>query len=202
MPHIPSSCDAMEMDLYITVKQKDCSGARPPTAKMKRAGNDNNAGDDDAGAAKVPLAIPRIRQWALMTSRVVTLCSGIEAVIQGYENLGLAHLHVAACEKDRHCRAVIQENFRPLTLLEDICTLQEEDLPDHEIMWAGFPCQPFSPAGRNEGLMDRSGRGLIILHILRLVEAKMPKIIVLGECRHHHWQTSHGVLRNCARLAA
>ena len=82
MPHIPSSCDAMDMDLYIKANQKDCSGARPPTAKRKRAGNDDNAGDDDAGAATLPLAIPRIRPRARMTRRVVTLCSGIEAVSQ------------------------------------------------------------------------------------------------------------------------
>eukprot|EP00974_Lingulodinium_polyedra_P053485 5138308-Lingulodinium_polyedra.AAC.1 len=45
--------------------------------------------------------------------RVVTLCSGIESVIHVYGNLGLARVHVAACEKDRHCRSVIDLNFSP-----------------------------------------------------------------------------------------
>ena len=111
--------------------------------------------------------------------RVATLCSGIESVIQALENLREPHCHVAACDIDKHCRAVIQHNFEPQALFGDICALKANEMPDHDILVAGFPCQPFSPLGLSGGLVDKHGRGIIILHILRLLQAKKPAIAVL-----------------------
>eukprot|EP00974_Lingulodinium_polyedra_P107055 10362790-Lingulodinium_polyedra.AAC.1 len=51
--------------------------------------------------------------------RAVTLCNGIESIIQVYENLGLAHMHVAACEKDKHCRNAVALNFSPRLTFKD-----------------------------------------------------------------------------------
>ena len=111
--------------------------------------------------------------------KVLTLCSGIEAVIQGYENLFVPHMHVAACETDKKVRAVLQHNFDAQRLFDDICELHPSDVPDHDMMWAGFPCQPWSTCGRGQGLDDEQGRGIIILHIIRLMYVCLPKIVVL-----------------------
>ena len=111
--------------------------------------------------------------------RVVTLCSGIEAVIQAYENLGVQHRHVVACDIDKHCRTVIQHNFKPEAIFDDICTLRVREMPEHDILFAGFPCQPFSRVGLADGLMDKHGRGIIVMHILRLLRAKTPAVAVL-----------------------
>ena len=110
---------------------------------------------------------------------MVTLCSGIEAVIQAYENLGVPHRHVAACDIDKHCRAVIQHNFKPEVIFDDICTLGAREMPNHDVLFAGFPCQPFSRLGLAGGLVDKHGRGIIVMHILRLLRAKTPAIVVL-----------------------
>ena len=116
---------------------------------------------------------------ATSSVRVVTLCSGIEAVIQAYENLGVPHEHAAACEKDRAARLVLELNFSPQQFFPDVTTLSGKDLPEHDMLWAGFPCQPFSKQGLGQGLDDEAGRGCIILHIVRLVAAKMPRVVVL-----------------------
>ena len=110
---------------------------------------------------------------------MVTLCSGIEAVIQAYENLGVPHRHVVACDIDKHCRTVIQHNFKPEAIFDNICTLRVREMPEHDILFAGFPCQPFSRVGLADGLMDKHGRGIIVMHILRLLRAKTPTVAVL-----------------------
>jgi len=132
----------------------------PPAKRQRPAG-----GGRGAGRAKAV--------------RVATLCSGIEAVIQAYENLGVPHVHAAACEKDWAARLVLELNFSPQQFFPDVTTLSGRDLPEHDMLWAGFPCQPFSMQGLRQGLDDEDGRGLIILHIVRLVAAKMPRVVVL-----------------------
>ena len=110
---------------------------------------------------------------------MVTLCSGIESPIQAFENLRVPHRHVAACDIDKHCRAVIQHNFKPQALFGDVCAVKVSEMPDHDVLFAGFPCQPFSRAGLAGGLVDKRGRGIIILHILRWLRAKKPAAAVL-----------------------
>ena len=52
----------------------------------------------------------------------------------------------------------------------------EEDIPDCDILTAGFPCQPFSNAGNRKGVHD--SRGMLYKECLRIIEKKMPKVIV------------------------
>ena len=59
------------------------------------------------------------------------------------------------------------------------------------MVWAGFPCQPFSQTGNNEGLLDRQGRGMIILHIIRLLQHCMPRVVVLENVGGLERQTHH-----------
>ena len=58
----------------------------------------------------------------------------------------------------------------------DILTVDENDIPDCDILTAGFPCQPFSNAGNRKGVHD--SRGMLYKECLRIIERKMPKVIV------------------------
>ena len=111
--------------------------------------------------------------------RLATLCSGIGSVIQAFENVGAPHRHVASCDIDEHCRTVLLHNFKPDMLFGDVCKVKATEMPDHDILFAGFPCQPFSRLGLAGGLCDKHGRGIVVLHIMRLLQVKKPAIVVL-----------------------
>lgn len=59
----------------------------------------------------------------------------------------------------------------------DITKINAESVPDHDIMFAGFPCQPFSIIGKGRGFQDI--RGTLFFDIARILEVKRPKAFVL-----------------------
>ena len=89
-------------------------------------------------------------------------------------NLGLNV--VCACDVDECAQYAYAENFG-LAPFGDIVDLQASDVPDHEIMCAGFPCQPFSIIGRQQGFSDP--RGNLFFELLRIIRVKRPRGIVL-----------------------
>ena len=95
-----------------------------------------------------------------MLLRVVTLCSGIEAVIQGYENLRVPHVHAAACDNNKHVQQMIRRNFSPNVIFPDLRLLKNSEMPTCDMLWAGFPCQPFSAEGRNAGRTGKNHIGI------------------------------------------
>lgn len=60
----------------------------------------------------------------------------------------------------------------------DITKVQEKNIPDHDVLLAGFPCQPFSYSGRCEGFEDKT-RGTLFFDVLRILEQKKPKFALL-----------------------
>jgi DNA (cytosine-5)-methyltransferase 1 len=61
--------------------------------------------------------------------------------------------------------------------LRDIQTIHEDEIPDCDILTAGFPCQPFSKIGKLHGFAD--ARGTLFWDVLRILKAKQPKAFVL-----------------------
>ena len=89
----------------------------------------------------------------------------------------LGHECVFACEKDPRLRNLYTTNFN-LECSGDIRTTNESDIPTHDILCAGFPCQPFSKAGKQKGF-DDVGRGDLFHDIIRILNHHKPQFFIL-----------------------
>ncbi len=83
---------------------------------------------------------------------------------------------VYASDIDAHCREAYAANFK-MRPDGDITKVEAKDVPDHELLLAGFPCQPFSIIGGRKGFEDT--RGTLFFDIARILEAKRPAAFVL-----------------------
>jgi DNA (cytosine-5)-methyltransferase 1 len=118
--------------------------------------------------------------------RFVDLFAGIGGFHQALSQEGMTC--VFASEIDDHARKTYLANHHlaPELFNQDIRTLSPDEVPDHDLLCAGFPCQPFSQAGFKKGFDDaeKSERGNLFFCILDVLEAKRPKAFILENVRH------------------
>ena len=111
-----------------------------------------------------------------MTYKVVSLFSGIGGIDLGFKQAGFEiawanEIDASACKTYAH-------NFGNEHLVQgDIKKIKSEDIPDFDVLVAGFPCQPFSLAGKQRGFCD--DRGQLFFEIKRIIHDKQPKIVFL-----------------------
>ncbi len=110
---------------------------------------------------------------------VATDCSGMEAPIQALMNLGVPFRHVFSCERDQACQETIKANYHPERLYDDMTTRDIKTLPPMDIYVCGFPCQPFSNAGKRHGVEDEQGRGHLFWYCLEVIQSKRPSLFIL-----------------------
>ena len=82
---------------------------------------------------------------------------------------------VFSSEIDTFAQKTYYENFKELPF-GDITKINEKEIPNHDILCGGFPCQPFSIAGLRKGFEDT--RGTLFFDILRILKEKKPKAII------------------------
>ena len=92
---------------------------------------------------------------------------------------------VFSSEWDKPCQEMYLENFgeKPAG---DITKVLAKDIPDHDILVAGFPCQAFSIIGNKQGFAD--ARGTLFYEIVRILKAKRPQAVLLENVKQ---LTSH-----------
>ena len=88
---------------------------------------------------------------------------------------------VLACDIDKSCREVYYENYK-LMPVENVKTINEKEMPDFDIVCAGFPCQPFSNGGKKKTFDDE--RGLLFDEIMRIAKEKKPRFMFLENVKH------------------
>lgn len=88
---------------------------------------------------------------------------------------------VFSSEFNTHAQNVYQENYGE-TPFGDITKIPMDYIPEHDVLTAGFPCQPFSISGKMKGFEDT--RGTLIYNVFRIIEAKQPKVVFLENVKH------------------
>ena len=99
----------------------------------------------------------------------IDLFAGIGGFHQAMERLG--GRCVFASEWDDHAQRTYARNYGMLPF-GDITKIDEHDVPDHDVLCAGFPCQPFSKAGKQLGFEDET-KGTLFFDIKRILRSKI-----------------------------
>lgn len=106
--------------------------------------------------------------------KYIDLFCGIGGFHQAADSVGMKC--VFACDIDDAARNAYEHNYG-IKPAGDITNIDSESIPDHDILFAGFPCQPFSIIGSREGFAD--ARGTLFFEIARIIEAKKPLAFIL-----------------------
>lgn len=91
---------------------------------------------------------------------------------------------VAACEIDENARNTYSKNhhINPNYFYKDIHEIDALDVPNHDLLCAGFPCQPFSISGKQNALDDE--RSSVIESLFKIIDIKKPKMVILENVKH------------------
>lgn len=127
--------------------------------------------------------------------KFIDLFAGIGGFHHAFHDLGAEC--VFASEIDRHARKTYEYNLRSISpnlfdddkFNDDILKINygniNKEIPDFDVLCAGFPCQPFSQAGFKRGFKEeKDSRGNMFFRIRDIIEVKRPRAIFLENVRH------------------
>jgi DNA (cytosine-5)-methyltransferase 1 len=134
------------------------------------------------------LAISKEKYTALSNLTFIDLFAGIGGFRLALDSFGAKCVFTSEWDKD--AQKVYKENFKD-EVAGDITKIKEEDVPKHDILCAGFPCQAFSISGKQQGFDD--ARGTLFFDVARIVKYHQPKILLLENVKnfetHDHGKT-------------
>ena len=127
-----------------------------------------------------------------------------DKILKGYKFIdlfcGIGGFHLALSSLGANCVFASDINNRACDVYEnnfkirpkgDITKIKNKDIPSHDILCAGFPCQPFSISGNKKGFDDKNGK--LFFEIIRIARFHKPKIIILENVKnleaHNNGQT-------------
>ena len=136
-----------------------------------------------------------------MPLRFIDLFAGL-----GGFHLALAHLGcqcVFASEIKDDLRRLYQESFPGTPIFGDITQITPDEIPTHDILCGGFPCQPFSQAGKRQGFNDDKNRGNLFYYIAEIIRYHRPRYVFLenvanlkGHDNGHTWDVIYHILHD------
>jgi DNA (cytosine-5)-methyltransferase 1 len=121
------------------------------------------------------------------TIRFIDLFCGLGAFHEAFNrnsNNNIKYKCVFACDINKDVRNIYKENYDILPE-GDINKIKITEIPDCDIICAGFPCQPFSIAGNKLGFNDKN-KGNLFYKILEIIDIKKPKILILENVKNLH----------------
>jgi len=109
--------------------------------------------------------------------KAIDLFAGIGGIRRGFSNAFKKDIKfVFSSEIDINAKKTYYTNFKEVPH-GDITTIDEKDIPSHDIILAGFPCQAFSVAGYRKGFEDT--RGTLFFDVIRIAKHHKPRVIFL-----------------------
>lgn len=138
--------------------------------------------------------------------RFVDLFAGIGGIRCGLEQAarekGMIPVCVLTSEIKPYAVSVLRENHPTETISGDITKISSANIPDFDILCAGFPCQAFSSAGKRQGFADT--RGTLFFEVERILRDKRPKGFILenveGLVNHDKGKTLQVIINRLAAL--
>ena len=112
---------------------------------------------------------------------MIDLFSGTGAFTLAFQNTNAVNI-VFANDMVDHSKKIYDENFNHKLTLKDLNEIKNEDIPPHDILTGGFPCQPFSIAGLQEGFKDE--RSNVFWKILSIIDYHQPKCVILENVKN------------------
>ncbi|MGN0477550.1 MAG: DNA cytosine methyltransferase [Ruminococcus sp.] len=109
--------------------------------------------------------------------------AGVGGIDKGFENTNF-YKTVYANEIDSFPVKTFEKNFPIKVDCRDIHNVDSREIPNFDVMLAGFPCQAFSIAGYRKGFRDEKGRGVLFFELVRIIKDKKPKIIFLENVKN------------------
>ncbi|NBC82740.1 MAG: DNA (cytosine-5-)-methyltransferase [Bacteroidetes bacterium] len=150
---------------------------------------------------KYPDKLPLVKQGKLIDNwdipfpspnnpkfKFIDLFAGIGGIRLAYQNAG--GKCVFSSEYNKFAKITYEANFGEVPF-GDITRIDEKDIPDHDVLLAGFPCQPFSIAGvskknslgKKHGFLDET-QGTLFFDIARILKEKRPGVFMLENVKN------------------
>lgn len=135
--------------------------------------------------------------------KFIDLFAGIGGIRLAFQNQG--GKCVFTSEWDKFAKKTYEANFGEVPF-GDITKISESDIPDHDILLGGFPCQPFSIAGvskknslgKSHGFLDET-QGTLFFDVARIIKAKRPRVFMLENVKNlisHDKKRTFEVIKN------
>jgi len=134
--------------------------------------------------------------------RVFEMFAGYGGASFGLKKAGIPFKVIGYSEIDKFAIKCYEQNHGNIKNFGDCRKINPNKLPDFDLLTGGFPCQPFSVAGKGLGELDT--RGTLFYDIIRIAEAKQPKYMLLenvkGLTTKRHKQTFKKILSELNRI--
>lgn len=108
--------------------------------------------------------------------------AGVGGIDLGFELNGFKTIY--ANEFDPQPKITFERNFDTPVDCRDINIVANNEIPNFNILLAGFPCQAFSVAGYRQGFDDEKGRGVLFFQLARIFKEKKPEVIFLENVKN------------------
>jgi|SaaInlStandDraft_1057018.scaffolds.fasta_scaffold04559_3 DNA (cytosine-5)-methyltransferase 1 len=104
---------------------------------------------------------------------------------------------VFASDIDNKCRKIYENNYG-IKPVGDITKVKICDIPNHDILCAGFPCQSFSICGTKKGFNDKKGQ--LFYQIIRIAKSKKPKLLFLENVKNIYTHDNGNTIKTIIKL--